>query len=182
MKTGYSFFLIVLIVAFLVVFVLYAYTNNQENASDFNQNKTDFNLNQENNSNTDSNNSANENQGLIDKDQQTVKEIDPLIEEYAKIALAYLLVKTPTFAYDGLKDTITLVGYQKMGEKQIVYKFRYYCTHPGYGDRTGAPIPEEKTDHATLIMVTDKNVTFAGTDNKYDEITKSYMLFNPEIK
>ncbi|MEK6973179.1 MAG: hypothetical protein AABW72_04015 [archaeon] len=109
------------------------------------------------------------------------EQIDPLAEEYLDIAVAYLL-KTPTFAYDGIMDTITFAGYQKMGDKEMLFKLRYYSKHPGYGNREGAPVPEEKTLHAILIKVVDGNVTFAGTDNKYDEMTKQYMLFNPEIK
>lgn len=173
MKIQYSTLLVVALLSFLIVFVIDANQNNQNVNYDFNktasvdkQEKKDLNnnINQPND----------ENNG---KEQK----LEPIVEEYAKIALAYL-IKTPTFAYDGIADTLTLVGYQKMKETQIAYKFRYYSRHPGYGNREGAPIPEQQTLHATIIMVTDGNVTFAGTDNKYDEMTKNYMLFNPEIK
>lgn len=169
-----SFLLIVAILSFLIVFVLYS---NQENlTSGIDNNKQD--KNSELSKLADANNQAiDANSGQNQPEEQ----IDPLAEEYLDIAVAYLL-QTPTFAYDGIEDTITFVGYEKISDKEMLFKLRYYSKHPGYGNRKGAPVPEQKTLHAIIIKVEDGNVTFAGTDNKYDEMTKQYMLFNPEIK
>jgi lipopolysaccharide export LptBFGC system permease protein LptF len=162
-----SFILIVAIVSFLFVFILYS---NQQTEIVW-----DNNANSAQQSNTIQQNLDN------NTTQQSNQETDQVAEKYLDIAVAYLL-KSPTFAYDGMQETVTLANYQKISENEYIFKLRYYCKHPGYGNREDAPIPEQQTLHATLIRVENEKVTFAGTDNKYDEMTKQYMLFNPEIK
>lgn len=131
-----------------------------------------------------------ENQNLSNAsaEEPSVKEIpetdalsafDEKTKQYFLTAKEFFL-KSPTFSYDGLGGIdVELVS---SSENEITFKFKFNCSHPGYGNRSSAPVPEQVTDHVMLVIVKDNKLVSAWTDNKYDEIHKQFDLFAPEIK
>ncbi len=95
-----------------------------------------------------------------------------------RIAYRWLL-SSPTFKFDGLENTITLVDiWQAMtlvapSFWQVTFEFD--STHAGYGNRTGKILAQVITHHSIRIHVTEGKVTLAIIDEKWDELKQSML-------
>ncbi len=107
----------------------------------------------------------------------SVKTIDltsftPEEREAINIAQEFL-VKTPTFTFDGIKDSVTLmqpIEIMKSNSSQYVIQLEFDSNHAGYGDRSQQVLAQVITHHVTQITVSNKEVISALVDKSWDEL------------
>lgn len=89
-------------------------------------------------------------------------------EESEEIARNYLL-NSPTFKFDGMKDTLELVTInQAVCPYCWQFVFEFQCRHAGYGDRTGQMLAEVITSHTASITIDQGEVVSAVMDDQWD--------------
>jgi len=89
-------------------------------------------------------------------------------EESRQTATDYLM-NSPTFKFDGIEGSITLMTFHALENKdtwEFIYKFE--CAHPGYGDRSGQILAQIITPHTARIVVRKGGVVSAVIDEKWD--------------
>ena len=91
------------------------------------------------------------------------------------VALNYLK-GMPTYAFDGMADTIEVVKVEPLRmlntwEVTIAFTSR----HSGYGDRTGWMLAQVLTPHVTRIVVSEGRVIRAVTDEAFDEMEERML-------
>lgn len=112
----------------------------------------------------------------------------PTTEEQAKydalgVAQKYI-VTSPTFAFDGLPNTLDVEDVSVMESYPIQYKIRiaFDSTNAGFGDRTGQMLAQVMTHHKMDIIVSEGSVISAVTDDAWDELNHQYVLKKPQQK
>jgi len=120
--------------------------------------------------------------------QSTLTMIPITLEEQAKnnalgVAQKYI-VTSPTFAFDGLHNTLDTEDISAMESDPIQYKIRiaFDSTNAGFGDRTGQMLAQVITHHKMDIIVSEGNVISAVTDDTWDELNHQYVLKKPQPK
>ncbi len=120
--------------------------------------------------------------------QSTLTMIPTTPEEQAKydalgVAQRYI-VTSPTFAFDGMPNTIDVENISVMESDPIQYKIRiaFDSANAGFGDRTGQMLAQVITHHKMDIIVSEGNVISAVTDDSWDELNHQYVLKNPQQK
>lgn len=96
-------------------------------------------------------------------------------EESQRIALEYLR-SSPTFAFDGMEDTLKLVSttvQPKPHSWQFEYEFK--CRHAGYGDRTGMILAQVITPHKAEVTVEEGEIVRAVLDDKWDMLRQQFI-------
>ena len=91
------------------------------------------------------------------------------------VALNYLK-GMPTYAFDGMADTIEVVKVEPLRmpntwEVTIVFTSR----HGGYGDRTGQMLAQVLTPHVSRIVVSEGRIIRAVTDDAFDEMEERML-------
>ncbi len=106
-------------------------------------------------------------------DRMTEEEARQLAEDYVR--------NSPTFAFDGIEDTLQMVEtlYPDI-ENAWQFVFRFESRQAGYGDRTGQMLAEVITPHEAVITVENGEVKNGIMDEKWDMINQS-MLDGVEI-
>lgn len=122
---------------------------------------------------------------------QSVKTIDmssftPEMRDAISIGQEFLL-KSPTFAYDGINDSVTFVQpivTLDSNPRQYVINYTFDSSHAGYGDRSSQVLAQVITHHVTQITVSNKEVISALVDKKWDELRQIFItsLTNPSIQ
>ena len=88
-------------------------------------------------------------------------------------AMSLILVKnSPTFSYDGVKDSIKLIKAESPDNGQtwkLVYSFK--TAHPGHGDRSDQVLAQVVTGHTAEITITKCKITAAVCDKTWDLLT-----------
>lgn len=82
----------------------------------------------------------------------------------------------PTYAFDGIADTVEVVKVEPLRmpntwEVTIAFTSR----HSGYGDRTGQMLAPVLTSHVTRIVVSEGRVIRAVTDEAFDEMEERML-------
>ncbi|HSA98369.1 MAG TPA: hypothetical protein VLF17_04750 [Candidatus Nitrosotenuis sp.] len=120
--------------------------------------------------------------------QSTLTMIPITPEEQAKndalgVAQKYI-VTSPTFAFDGLHNTLDTEDISVMESDPIQYKIRiaFDSANVGFGDRTGQMLAQVITHHKMDIIVSEGNVISAVTDETWDELNHQYVLKKPQSK
>ncbi|HWP78395.1 MAG: hypothetical protein AB1299_05910 [Thermoproteota archaeon] len=120
--------------------------------------------------------------------QSTLTTIPTTSEEQAKydavdVAQKYI-VTSPTFAFDGMHDTLDVVDVAVMESHPVQYrvKIAFDSSHTGFGDRTDQILAEVITPHKMDIIVSEGIVVSAVTDGVWDELNHQYVLKNPNDK
>lgn len=90
-------------------------------------------------------------------------------------AMAMILIeKSPTFSYDGVRDSVQLVKAETPDNGQtwtIVYSYK--TAHPGHGDRSHQQLAQVITAHTAEIIVTKCKITSAKCDKVFNLLTNS---------
>lgn len=89
------------------------------------------------------------------------------------VALIYLK-GMPTYAFDGLPDSVEVVKVEPLrmlNTWEVTITFT--SSHSGYGDRSGQILLQVLTPHVSRIVVSEGRVTRAVTDEAYDELNES---------
>ena len=91
-------------------------------------------------------------------------------EESLKIAHEFLL-NSPTFKFDGMRETVELVKSSYSEDHSgWEFVFTFSCRHAGYGDRSGQALLQVITPHTMYIRVEDGKVVYAVIDGSWDVI------------
>ena len=85
------------------------------------------------------------------------------------------VVNSPTFAFDGIQDTLEFVASEEELPNTWQYTYEFQSRHAGYGDRTGQMLLMVITPHEAVITVVNGEVASAIMDGKWDMI-KQEML------
>jgi hypothetical protein len=91
-------------------------------------------------------------------------------ERAGSIALNYLK-GMPTYAFDGMEDTLEVVKVEPLrmlNTWEVTIAFT--SSHSGYGDRAGQMLLQVLTPHVTRVVVSEGKVIRAITDEKYNEM------------
>lgn len=106
---------------------------------------------------------------------------DRITEAQARQIAQDFVRNSPTFAFDGIDDTLQLVEtiYPDM-ENTWQFVLHFESRHAGYGDRTGQMLAEVITPHVAVITVENGEVKSAVMDEKWDMISQE-MLEEMEI-
>ena len=110
-------------------------------------------------------------------------------EEYTEqgvidAALFYLKF-SPTFKYDGISESINVIGVYKARTPIPTWLvvIEFYCANSGYGDREGQILLEVETHHDIAITVEKGAVIQATIDGEWDEIAQKQIVSeDPEVE
>ena len=103
----------------------------------------------------------------------TIKEVSQ--EESRRIAEEFLR-NSPTFAFDGIEDTLRLTNTLRPRCPYCwVFIFEFDSRHAGYGDRTGQMLAQVITPHQASISVEQGEVKRAVMDEKWDMLSQEML-------
>jgi hypothetical protein len=110
--------------------------------------------------------------------------IDTSAREAERIALEFL-IDAPTFAFDGIEESIEVQDIVAMESYPIQYAvtIAFECRQAGYGDRTGQMLAQVVTPHEMRVVVSTGEVRSAVIDGEWDELNQrdvSSGLVSPE--
>ena len=95
-------------------------------------------------------------------------------KEQASAAAFSLIKNSPTFSFDGIKDSIRQVKADSPDNGVtwgLFYTFK--TAHPGHGDRSDQVLAQVVTEHAAQIILKKCKISSAVCDNTWDLITDS---------
>lgn len=97
-----------------------------------------------------------------------------LTEEWGRDLAEEFVRNSPTFAFDGIEDTLKLEEtlYPDI-ENAWQFVFQFESRHAGYGDRTGQMLSQVITPHEAVITVEQGKVISAIMDGKWDILRQS---------
>jgi len=91
---------------------------------------------------------------------------------------------SPTFAFDGMIDTLDVESVSIMESFPVQYNIKasYTSAHGGFGNREGQILTQVITPHKVDIIVSEGIVISAVTDESWDELNHQYVLKKTAIK
>jgi hypothetical protein len=92
-------------------------------------------------------------------------------------SLDYLL-NSPTFRFDGLSDSVKVLGVMKdttITTPFCIVTVEFECGHGGYGDRSGQMVTQFIQHHTAVIHVSEGRVTMAVIDGVWDELAGKFI-------
>ena len=95
-------------------------------------------------------------------------------QEQASALSLSLIKNSPTFTFDGIKDSIKQVKVESPDNGStwnLTYSFK--TAHPGHGDRAEEMLAQMVTGHTAQITVTKCKITSAVCDKKWNLLTNS---------
>ncbi|MGQ0794850.1 MAG: hypothetical protein ACT4N5_01535 [Nitrosopumilaceae archaeon] len=114
---------------------------------------------------------ANNAQGKIGE-KEFEEQRDQALQEVRRFIL-----ESPTFAFDGLLDTLQIEYVSVMESFPIQYNIeaRYTSAHAGYGNREGEMLAQVLTPHTVKLIVSEGKVISTINDRDYDEINSQFI-------
>lgn len=107
---------------------------------------------------------------------------DLIVDEEAIMGLAReFVLSSPTFAFDGMEDTLKIgaVIVLESYPEQYALEARFTSSHGGFGDRTDQIVTQVLTPHVMEIIVYEGVVISAVTDGQWDELNNQFVLKAP---
>ena len=96
-------------------------------------------------------------------------------EDSQRIAEEFLK-NSPTFVFDGIKDTLILADTLRPRCPYCwIFIFEFDSRHAGYGDRTGKMLAQVITPHQAVIAVEQGEIASAVLDEKWDMISQKML-------
>jgi hypothetical protein len=95
-------------------------------------------------------------------------------QEQASALSLSLIKNSPTFSFDGIKDSIQQVKAESLDNGStwnLIYTFK--TAHPGYGDRSEESLEQVITAHMAQITVTKCKITSAVCDKTWNLLTNT---------
>ncbi|MEM2160273.1 MAG: hypothetical protein QXN55_04890 [Candidatus Nitrosotenuis sp.] len=91
------------------------------------------------------------------------------------------VLSAPTFAFDGMKDTLEFGPITVLESFPEQYKLdaTFTSAHGGYGNRTGQMVTQALTPHTMNILISEGTVISAVTDETWDELNHQFVLKTP---
>ncbi|MGH9998288.1 MAG: hypothetical protein ACRD90_00275, partial [Nitrosopumilaceae archaeon] len=87
------------------------------------------------------------------------------------------ILESPTFAFDGLIDTLQVEYVSVMESFPVQYNIeaRYTSAHAGFGNREGQMLAQVLTPHTVKLIVSEGRVISAITDKDWDEMNSQFI-------
>jgi hypothetical protein len=116
-------------------------------------------------------NDASNTQGKIGE-KEFEEQRDSAIQEARRFIL-----ESPTFAFDGLIDTLQVEFVSVMESFPVQYNIeaRYTSSHAGYGNREGQMLAQVLTPHTVKLIISEGKVISAITDRDWDEMNSQFI-------
>jgi len=95
-------------------------------------------------------------------------------EDRAASAAINLLFASPTFMFDGFKESVQVKTVQRFGDGHLV-RMEFECGHDGYGDRSGQVLLQVATRHVAEARVVDGGVVGMVFDGAWDELAQAFI-------
>lgn len=91
---------------------------------------------------------------------------------------------SPTFAFDGLEETLDVEEISAMESYPVQYRIKigFDSSQGGFGNREGQMLTQAITHHKMDIIISDGKVISAVTDEVWDELNNQYVLKQPQQK
>jgi len=91
---------------------------------------------------------------------------------------------SPTFAFDGLQETLDIESVSVMESYPVQYRIivAFDSSHGGFGNREDQMLTQVITPHKVDILVSDGAILSAVTDEVWDEMNHQYVLKDPQQK
>lgn len=91
------------------------------------------------------------------------------------------LKDSPTFNFDGIKNSIRVINSYGLKSNPEVYVFEigFTCTSSGYSDRSDMMTAQVLTDHTIVIKICEGAVTSARIDGIWDELLQNDVELTP---
>lgn len=101
---------------------------------------------------------------------------DRITEEAARQIAENFVRNSPTFAFDGIVESLELVEtlYPDI-EQAWSFVFHFESRQAGYGDRTGQKLAQVITPHEAMVTVEQGKVKTALMDNKWDMVNQKML-------
>lgn len=94
----------------------------------------------------------------------------PMTQEQSQDVALEFIKNAPTFAFDGMTETLKLAESKATGEPNAwEFTYSFENRHGGYGDRTGKIVTQAITPHTARVVVKDGVVASATLDGRWDE-------------
>jgi len=101
---------------------------------------------------------------------------DRITEEAARELAKQFVQNSPTFAFDGIEESLELVEtlYPDI-ENSWTFVFHFESRHAGYADRTGQMLAQVITSHDAVVTVEQGKVKSAFLDEKWDMVNQKML-------
>jgi hypothetical protein len=101
-------------------------------------------------------------------------------ETITEIAREFV-VSSPTFAFDGMEETLEFgpITILESFPEQYVLEATFTSSHGGYGDRTDHVVTQVLTPHTMEIIISEGAVISAVIDGEWDELNNQFVLKAP---
>ncbi len=113
------------------------------------------------------------------KPDGTVTELSPLAEmseEWSRDIAEEFVKNSPTFAYDGIEETLELTDTMTLRCPFCwAFTFEFNSRHAGYGNREGEVLAQVITHHEAVITVDKGEVVSAIMDVKWDMLRQAFI-------
>ncbi len=94
-------------------------------------------------------------------------------EQSSQRVAANYLTNGPTFEFDGIRSSLTLTSTVKLRTPYTWdFRYRFDCSHSGFGDRSGQKVLQVITPHTAIVRVMRGIVVLAIIDDTWDEISQ----------
>lgn len=99
-----------------------------------------------------------------------------MTEEAARELAKQFVQNSPTFAFDGIEESLELVEtlYPDI-ENAWTFVFHFESRHAGYGERTGQMLAQVITPHDAVVTVEQGEAKSAVMDGKWDMINQKML-------
>ncbi|MFO7773726.1 MAG: hypothetical protein R6V59_07320 [Dehalococcoidia bacterium] len=99
-----------------------------------------------------------------------------MTEEEARWLAEDFVRNNPTFAFDGMEDSLHLMKilYADIAETWT-FVFHFVCRQAGYGDRTGQMLAQVLSPHEAVVTVEHGKVKSALMDSEWDMINRQLV-------
>jgi len=91
------------------------------------------------------------------------------------------IISAPTFAFDGMEDTLEFgpITILESFPEQYKLDVMFTSAHGGFGDRTDQVVTQVLTPHTMEIIISEGQVISAVTDGEWDELNNQFVLKAP---
>ncbi len=110
----------------------------------------------------------------LDVLQDEINSLEELITSLQEESALYFIKTSPTFAFDGIEDTLDLVGTEEMAAPQTArFTFEFNSRYAGYGDRSGEHLLPVITPHTAVIIVEQDEIKSAVLDGEWNMLAQA---------
>ena len=116
--------------------------------------------------------------GIVDPDGSVTEltAFEQMSEEESQRIAEEFVRSSPTFVFDGIEDTLTLVDTMTLRCPYCwQFIFEFDSRHAGCGNRTGQALAEVITHHRAAITVEQTEITSAVMDEKWDMLNQEMI-------